>query len=320
MKFLKTIKMALAFFVAMSIAQFFSFQYATSAGIVGILTIQNTKKETLFICLKRILSFFVSLLSALIVFSVFGYSAMSFAFFLLIFVGISLIFHLEDGIAMNAVITTHYLIEQSMSIQWIQNEMAIFAIGMSIGMLVNLYMPSQQKQIRHSLQKLDIQIKNILMQMSGCLLQEKKTGRLYEVFQEVSLTLDKMFQSVYDEMNNQLLKDTKYEFEYLSMRKEQIIVLKDIYDLMIQIEFHGKQVIFISDFLKHMAVEYHEDNDVHALQQRLMDLKRKFQQDALPQSRDEFENRAILFTMFTYLQKFLELKYQFFIKNRGEEQ
>ena len=33
------------FFVAMSIAQFFSFQYTTGAGIVGILTIQKIQKK-----------------------------------------------------------------------------------------------------------------------------------------------------------------------------------------------------------------------------------------------------------------------------------
>ncbi len=58
MKQLQVIKMALAFFLAMTIAQCFGLQYTASAGIVGLLTIQNTRKETFQICLKRVLSFF----------------------------------------------------------------------------------------------------------------------------------------------------------------------------------------------------------------------------------------------------------------------
>lgn len=50
MKQLQVIKMALAFFLAMTIAQCFGLQYTASAGIVGLLTIQNTRKETFQIC------------------------------------------------------------------------------------------------------------------------------------------------------------------------------------------------------------------------------------------------------------------------------
>ena len=79
MKQLQVIKMALAFFLAMTIAQCFGLQYTASAGIVGLLTIQNTRKETFQICLKRVLSFFLAFICAYVVFLIFGYSAMSFA-------------------------------------------------------------------------------------------------------------------------------------------------------------------------------------------------------------------------------------------------
>lgn len=81
MKRLQVIKMAVAFFLAMTIAQFFDLQYTASAGIVGLLTIQNTRKETFQICLKRVLSFFLAFICAFIVFRFYGYSAMSFAIF-----------------------------------------------------------------------------------------------------------------------------------------------------------------------------------------------------------------------------------------------
>lgn len=311
MKFLQVIKMAVAFFLAMTIAQIFEFQYVASAGIVGLLTIQSTKKETLEICMKRVFSFCVALSCAFAVFELFGYSALTFSLFLILFVGISFIAHLQDGIAMNAVIATHYLIEKSMSLAWIYNEFMIFIIGMSIGVLVNLYMPSQKNEIQQSMSLLDQRMKNLILNMSGCLLKMYKSGSLFQEFEQVSTLIEGMIQQAYQEMNNRLLNDTKYEFEYLMMRKNQLSILHDIYDLIVQIEFTGEQAQIMSNFLKLVSCEYHENNNVEGLKAQLIALNHVYQQEQLPQTRIEFENRALLFTILRYLEKFIDLKYEF---------
>lgn len=311
MKLLQVIKMALAFFLAMTIAQFLHLQYAASAGIVGLLTIQSTKKETIEICLRRILSFCVALVCAFIVFQLFGYSALTFALFLILFVGISFLGHLEDGIAMNAVITTHYLIERSMSLDWIQNEFTIFVVGIMIGICINLYMPTQRKYIQQSLSLLDQKIKDLIMNMSKCLLKETKSGSLFQEFEQVSKLIDNMSKQAYQEMNNRLLNDTRYEFQYLMMRKQQLSILYDIYSFIVQIDFTGEQAQTMSSFLQTISTEYHEDNDVEQLKEQIQLLNETYKQDILPQTREEFENRAILFMILRYLEKFLDVKYAF---------
>lgn len=310
-KILQVFKMALAFFLAMSIAQIAGFQYAASAGIVGLLTIQSTKKETLYICLKRIFSFCVALTCAFVVFLTLGYSPLTFSLFLILFVGISFITKLQDGIAMNAVITTHYLLEKSMSLSWVYNEFMIFMIGISVGIVINLYMPSQKQSIQQSLSLLDQRMKDLILNMSGCLLKEKKSGSLFSEFEDVFSYIDEMSKQAYQEMNNRLLNDTKYEFQYLMMRKNQLSILQDIYELIVQIDFTGEQAKTMSSFLKKVSLEYHENNDVKDLKEDLKMLNRAFQQDCLPQTREEFENRAILFTILRYLEKFIHVKYEF---------
>lgn len=311
MKYLQVLKMALAFLFAMTIAQLLNCQYAASAGIVGLLTIQSTKKETLQICLKRLLSFFLALICAFCIFQTIGYSAMSFSLFLLLFVGFSFFGHLEDGIAMNAVITTHYLIEKSMSFNWIQNELTIFLIGITVGILINLYMPNQRQHIQRALLLLDQKIKDLLLDMSGCLLKEQKSGSLFLEFDRVYKLIDEMSKQAYQEMNNRLLNDTQYEFQYLMMRKEQVSILYDIYELIVQIDFTGNQAQTMALFLKQISTEYHKDNNVVGLKEQLLLLNQTYQQDELPKTRDEFENRAILFTILRYLEKFIHIKYEF---------
>lgn len=311
MKKLQVIKMALAFLVSMLIAQFLGLHYAPSAGIAGLLTIQSTKKETFFIGLKRVLSFVLALTCALIVFLSFGYSAYTFSLFLILFVGFSNVFHLQDGIAMNAVITTHYLVEQSMSVDWIYNEFMIFLVGITVGFIINLYMPSQRKMIQQSMSLLDQRIKDLIMSMSGCLLKNQKSGLLFQEFHDIFVLIETMTKQAYQEMNNRLLNDTQYEFQYLKMRKEQLSILEDIYKLVVEIHFTGDQAQKMSSFLKQIAFEYHEDNDVIVLKQTLESLKSIYQRDVLPQTRDEFENRAMLYTILRYLEKFINLKYDF---------
>lgn len=311
---IRVIKMASAFFISMTLANVLQLNYAPSAGIVGLLTIQNTKKETLTICLKRIASFILSLISAYIVFHLVGYSALSFSIFLVVFVSFSFLLKLEDGLAMNSVITTHYLIEKSMSIEWICNEMMIFGIGIFVGFVINLYTRSNKEKIKQSMYELDETIKGMMKSMSLCLNKETKSGILYDEFDKIFQTIDVMISEVYLDMNNQLYGDSKYELEYLYMRQSQLHILKDIYDLMMKVKWTGKQSSYISEYLYDVSQEFHKDNDVIGLKEKLQELNHLFEKDDLPYMRYEFENRALLYTMMQYISKFLDVKQEFMQK------
>ena len=308
--------MSLAFLLAMTIADYFQFNYSASAGIVAILTIQNTKKETLKIGLKRLISFIISLLWGLFVFHIFGYSVLSFSLFLIFFISSSYYFHLEDGIAMNAVISTHYLIEQSMSIHWIINELGIFMIGVSIGILMNLYMPSMRQHIQESLYQIDESMRDIIKIIADCLIDKCPFQSVEKMIDDAHQHMLTMIEQTTEQMNNQLFYDTQYELEYLYMRKQQLSILKDIYQLLHSISWQSQQAHLISQYLYSITYVYHKDNDVKELSHQLQQLEHYFETIELPQTRLEFENRAILFTILTYLQKFLRLKNEFAVKNK----
>ena len=54
-------------------------------------------------------------------------------------------FNLKDGISMNAVLMTHFLIEKRVDIPMFFNEVMILCIGMGIGIVINLIMPNYNK-------------------------------------------------------------------------------------------------------------------------------------------------------------------------------
>ena len=77
---------------------------------------QNTKKNITY-RLKEDYIISLAVIISFIMFSSFGYEPWVFGGFVLIFVGLSYLFNLKDGISMNAVLMTHFLIEKRVDIQ-----------------------------------------------------------------------------------------------------------------------------------------------------------------------------------------------------------
>ena len=142
------IKAGLGSALAIILADRLGFIYSPSAGIITLLTLQNTKKETILIALKRVEAFILAVIITYFLFTSIGYTPIAFGLFVFLFVAGCILFKLKDGIAMNSVLMTHFLIEQRMDVSLFINEIALLAIGMGIGIALNLLMPKNKEKIR----------------------------------------------------------------------------------------------------------------------------------------------------------------------------
>ena len=320
LNFLLLLKTAIGSAVAIFLANKFNLLYSASAGIITLLTIQSTKKETISLAAKRIISFFIAVTIAFIIFNRFGYTSASFGGFIFIFVAISNFLGLQDGISMNAVLTTHFLIEKRIDAPFIVNEILLLIIGMGIGVLLNLIMPKNMEKIKQEQMIIEERMRNILLCMSNVLRGDKfclicnanKKGIDIKSLDEL---LDRSIEKAYQEAGNTLLTETKYQISYLEMRKLQIVVLKDILKNIEEIHDVLPQSIEVSKYIEKVSKEFHELNNVKSLVDELELLYGFFRREDLPITRKEFENRAILFNILNDLENFLELKRSFILKN-----
>lgn len=300
--------------IAILIANKLGLAYSASAGIITLLTIQNTKKETIFVALRRILAFLVAVGIAYVIFSIVGYTSIAFGGFVFVFVALCNILGLQDGISMNAVLTTHFLIEQKMDIPFLINETSLLIIGMGIGIIINLFMPRNKHKILEEKKRLEGQIKNTLRGIAD-IIKGKQAYPINEYrsvnFSLLDQTLKDLLTKAYEDAGNRFLTDTQYLISYLEMRKLQIGVLKNIMDNVDQIHEIVPQAYMISEYIDQVAEGFHEFNDVSDLIERLKELHEFFRNETLPTSRGEFENRAILFRILKDLEYFLELKSTF---------
>ena len=301
--------------IAVFLANRLNLMYSFSAGIITLLTLQNTKIETLLITSKRVLAFMVAVALAYPIFTNFGYTTIAFGGFIFLFVGICSILGLKDGVVMNAVIVTHFLIEKRMDASMLVNEIGILAIGMSIGIILNLIMVKHTKQIRRDQAIVENKITDILSCMAKFLVEdpacsEKEFARRID-FDGVDRTLEDLLSKAYRDSGNTLLSETKYQISFFEMRKLQIVVLKSISESIQKIDGVFPQSIELSTFIRKISKEFHELNNVEGLIREVKSLNRYYKRDELPKNRHEFENRAILFSVLKDLERFLEIKRTF---------
>ncbi len=297
---------------AMSIllANLFGLLYSPSAGIITLLTLQNTKRDTLKIAVKRVEAFVLAIVISYLVFEGIGYTAIAFGAFVTLFVTLCFILDLKDGISMNAVLMTHFLIERHMELSMVFNEIGILLIGMGIGVLLNLVMPRNITRIRKEQALLEEKMKTALGNIEG-VLQNKKTE--YD-FSSLEHHVEELIQSAYEEAGNRLLSDTRYLVSYLEMRKMQIGVIKDIATTLKEITVLPTQADALAEFVRHIAASFHERNNITGLLTILEQLKEHFRLEPLPLTREEFENRATLYQIMKELEYFLMLKRNFILE------
>lgn len=316
--YLKWLKLTVAVPAAMAIAEALGLSYAYSAGIITLLTIQNTKKETFVLAAKRVLAFGLMTVLCIAIFQGFGHEIWTYALFLFAFIFVCMRFDLEGAVSMNAVLATHYLAD-TITLSSVKNESLLFIIGAGIGVTVNLFMPENLSKIRAAQKRIDDHMGRLLKDMGTHLLEEEK-GRLLD---RDFLLLDKYFFKMEREatlrIQNTLTKADTYFLRYMDMRMEQCKVLQWMYQNIKNIEMLPEQAGEIGRFLIETGESYHEKNNVEKLSENLDNLKQKYRESRLPKTREEFENRALLMQILRDLGVLLDLKRTFVEKLTEKE-
>ncbi len=315
----KWIKLSIAAPVAMIIAVGLGLSYATSAATITLLTVQDTKKDTLEISIKRIVAFGMMTLLCFILYPLMGHTVLAYAVFLCVFLLLCYITGLEGGITMNAVLAGHYLAAGEMSPGAVGNEATILFIGAGMGIVANLIMPENLKRIRESQKKIDESMKRILARMSIYLCETDRSGYTGECFEQVDKLLREMEAEARIRIRNTFSKEDTYFISYMQMRMKQCEVLKSIYRSIMELETVPVQATALSLFLKDVSESFHETNNAERLLVSLGEMKETFKSSNLPKERTEFENRAVLMQITKDLQQLLMIKKEF-VLNMSEEE
>lgn len=99
--------------------------YATSAGIIAILSITDTRRSTARLAYNRFMSMLLALFLGSLAFQILGYNLWALGFYLATYVPLAFLQGWEIGITPSSVLVTHLLLEKSTSIALLGNEVTI---------------------------------------------------------------------------------------------------------------------------------------------------------------------------------------------------
>lgn len=311
---IKLIKYVTGSVAAVLLAAALQLQFAYAAGIITLLTIQDTKKETVRVTAKRLVIFIRMTILSAVIFPLAGYHVWAFGIVLIPYLLCCIALDMREAIAPIAVLCTHYISAQSCSPAMIMNEFLILIIGAGIGTLWNLFMPDGRSQLLNYQKVVDGKMVYILRRMALYIELEDKSDYTGSCFDDLDAMLADLKKSALRYMNNHLITEDDYYYEYMLMRARQCNILKRIYADIIRLTATQEQGKKLEDFIQKTADEFAEQNDVGTLLSELEKLHSDYERQELPVTRQEFENRSMLYHILEDMKSFLEIKRKFIVE------
>lgn len=306
----RTIKTIISAVTAMYIAYFIGLPTYTSAGLIAIISVQNTTKKSLDYAVQRFIAAMVGLLIATGIFYVFGFEIWAIGIFMLILIPMAVRLKVTEGIVVTVVTVTRVFNAGSISIETLSYEVLNLFIGITVALIANLYMPNVEREIKQSVEKIEENYREILHMMARTMRREQEDFQM-ELFTETSTLLKKGREQAKLNVQNTLMNADTYYVSYFSMRKKQFEILSHIAEELGHVGKNFEQVDMVADFLDQTAECLKEKNTGQWVLMDLRALKGSFKEMDLPKTREEFETRAILYYVVVEIERFIQTKLSF---------
>lgn len=306
---IRAVKMSLGSLVGILSAYFLGLSNPLTAGIIVLLSLGKTKRSSVDIALVRIKSVALALLLASSTFLITGFTVYSFGLFLFLYIPFVLKFELEDGLIIGSVLSTHLIMASTVDFDILYNTIMLFIIGVSVALVLNLYMPDMSKKIAKDEQYIEEKFRELLIIIATIIRGDQNFDQ--GLFLEVESFIDQALTRAVANEDNYLITDVSYHTRYINMRKFQFDVLLRMYDLVIKIDMNLVQVDLIADLTQDLAHTLSKTNSGIDLLIKIDDILAESKKAELPKSRKEFENRAVLFQYLSEFRHLVELKREF---------
>lgn len=303
------------------IAEFFELDFASSAGIIALLTLQTTKWETFRLSFRRIITFFLTFGLCLLLFYVVRTTWLDYGLFLFFMVILCELLGWRTTISVNAVIGAHFLSTQNFSYEFLINELLLVIIGITVAIVLNLFHinSAHESGIIKCMRNVEHDMKKILMELSGYLKHQSMGDHVWDDILKLEDDLEKYLDFAHEYQNNTFVSHPEYYIDYFRMRGQQCGALLNMHKEMQRISELPKQAEIVSHYILDMCEHVTEMNDPKKQIAQLEEVVEEMQNQQLPQTREEFEGRALLYHVLMELEDFLLYKKRF-VESIDEEQ
>ena len=303
----RTIKTAIGVCVSIFIAETLQLTNFTAAGILTLLCIQKSRKQSAHAVLSRFIACLLSIGFSSVLFALIGYTPLSFLVLLILFIPLCVRLRIHEGIASSSVIVMHVYMHRKMDLVFFLNELQVVIIGLGVALLINWYMPSIDKELTRYKDEANRLLCAILHEMAAYL---KEGYTLWDGKELLMLSdvLKKARPLVMMDMENQWLNNKENFFYHrMEIKRQQLEIMERMLPYVSRISVRMEQGLRIGDFMEELSrhlINGSESKD--AMYESLRTIREYHKLLPLPETRHEFENRASLYAVANELEIFIK--------------
>lgn len=299
--------------VAIYIAELLNLQYATSAGIITLLTLTTTRWGTFRLSLQRLLTYVVSVGICWGIFSIVPSMWIEYGIFLFLVVLMTEWLGWRSTLSVNAVIGTHFLTTQDFSLGFAINEFLLVVIGITIAIILNLFHinSTHENGIIKSMRHVEHEMKKILEEVAGYLIQQSTGDHAWDDVVRLEKELEEYVELASEYHHNTFQTHQDYYVAYFEMRMKQCGALHNLHSEMRRMRQMPMQAHIVADFIMNISQYVTEMNDPKKQIEELENTLEHLRNEPLPETHEEFENRAELYHVLMDLEEFLLYKKRF---------
>ncbi|MGN1400840.1 MAG: aromatic acid exporter family protein [Bacillus sp. (in: firmicutes)] len=317
----RTFKTAIGMMASLVIAYGVGLENASTAAIITLLSVQSTKWQSVLIAFKRFIAGLAGIIIATILLEGTAFTPLMVGVICCIYLPLMAKLKLQDGIVPGFVIIMQLYVAGSITTGLIINEVYLIVIGIVVALIVNLYMPSTEYQLKDRTRETEDNMKYLLLQLSRFI--RKKEPVWNDAFEQKTIHAIMEGQDLAKrQIENSFFRKESYYEQYYNMRRQQMDILQRSVHSILHLPTTFEQSGMVADFIEHVGITLAEDNPATELLDELRTMKQTFADMKLPETREEFETRAALLIFINEIERFIKLKTAFYeeVKRKWNKQ
>lgn len=318
MRWYRSFKIWIGFFLATVIASFLKLDFPISAGIITILNLLDTKKASVNVSIRRLISAFFGLIVMYILFELIGYNLVSLFIFVAIIAPLSFKFKAREGLVVNIVLASHLLIYHEVTVGHFMNEMMIVILGVVTGLVLSFHVPQKEEKIKSEMKAID---KSLRLNLNAISMSIKNLCHLDEDEFHIEGLIKRIKSArklALEQRDNFYMTDYSYYYEYFQLRLNQAHRIRYMKERLNHVFINQSQATILSDFIDELADVFDPKNDGLKLMEELEVVKDHFSNLPLPDSREAFNEQSALFQLLYDLEEFIKMKIRYVSRNKSQ--
>ena len=319
-KFRKTLLLAVKIGLGSSIGIYISealhLEYAVSAGTVTLLTLMTLKWDTVKLSIARFATFLTTIVLGWLIFLHINNIWAAYGILLTLVAFISEFAGWRTTRSVNSIVAAHLVTTRNFSPAAIWNEFLLVMIGVVLAVLLNLFQENQyhRRLIVSNMRDAENRLQSILRDLADYLSGDEARHNVWNDIYALEDSIKGYIKEAVEYQENTFHSHPKYYILYFQMRCGQCRILRELNDELVKIRNLPKQAAVIAEYLRYLAEYVIEINQPTQQITRLNEIFATMKDEELPRTREEFENRAILYHILIDIQDFLMYKANFVSK------